>query len=306
MSIFNTFVFWVLLIGLVSCGESDAIKEVGKVTGFVTDASDGSAISGATVYVTGFKTLTSVTSESDGSFSIAESPTGNVNIYAEKTNYTTNNTEAIVVRDVTTSNVAIPLLEETFAANKIAIILSWYSTSDLDSHLLIPIDESTCTTENDRLTNGDIKFGHIDFANKGSSVDSDPFALLDTDDEDGTGDGSKELAGVETTTIKYVSGAAKCPGTYKFWVHFYTSNNSESFSDSKAVVNILVNGQTTHTIRLSQATVENSSGLNWNVLTINGGTISIDNTLTTSCYAPAAGDGHADRHCKNSGTTVNP
>ncbi len=94
----------------------------------------------------------------------------------------------------------------------------------------------------------------------------------------------------------------------KYWVHFYENGGDSSLTlaDSKAVVNVLVNGVTTHTVRLSEATVENASGLNWNILTINGGTVSVDNVLTTNCYSPAAGTGHADRHCKNSGTTLNP
>jgi len=96
-----------------------------------------------------------------------------------------------------------------------SITLQWGQTpSDLDSHLLIPM------TWDDNYG-----YYHIAYYNMGT-MSTDPYTQLDTDDTSSYGP-------------EIITGARLYQGTYQYWVHNYSNDNSAELHDtSQATVRV--------------------------------------------------------------------
>jgi hypothetical protein len=108
---------------------------------------------------------------------------------------------------------ALVLTEPAFS-----ITLTWGQTpDDLDSHLLIPMTWDPT-----------YNYYHVYWANMGS-LSSDPYTTLDTDD-------------VSSFGPEVISSAHFYTGTYQYWVHDYTSDDSQVLHDSGAQVQLEIGG----------------------------------------------------------------
>lgn len=293
----NKYIPILAFLFISSCGESSlSQKEIpkGTITGTVTDAEDGATISGATLYVYGYQSDTETTTASDGTFTISNAPEGDVTIYSSKTEYITTTASSSVTADTTTSNVGVPMTKTSYGSGYYVVSLQWYSAKDIDAHLLVPIDGSNCSEKGGGVSGSN--YNHVDWKNlckdcgdAGNATSTDPYAALDLDDTDGISAGPTPAS--ETIRIKISSSSAKCTGTYKFFVyHFNTIASGETFSTTKAVVKIYKDGGLINSAKVTDATVNSSSGRVWQVFTLSGSTVTIDNKIESTCYSPSGGD----------------
>ncbi|MDO8892712.1 MAG: carboxypeptidase regulatory-like domain-containing protein [Sulfurimicrobium sp.] len=140
------------------------------------------------------------------------------------------------------------LLEPAFA-----ITLTWgASPYDLDSHLLIPM-----------TWNAEYDYYNIAYYSMGDMGD-DPYTMLDTDDTSSYGP-------------EIISSAHLYQGTYQYWVHNYSQNNSQNTHDSGAQVRLEVGG-TIRTWNAADVEVAGADGTGWwHVfdMTVNGTNVTV-------------------------------
>ena len=296
----------------ITGGDSDDDSEVtyGSVSGKVTDSLDASTnISGATVYVTGYQSTLTTTTASNGTFSIAEVPSGSRTLVTTKSNYSTDESTVTVTADTTTSDIPISIIETAQASGKYIIKLSWSTSTslavDLDSHLLIPTTNSngvngTCR-DFDNTTDNKADYVRLNYQKKvGSSQDGsthylnndnqDIYAALDRDDTNGGSDG------VETTRFIMVGNKPKCQVTgkpYKFYVYnFREQTGASSLTQSGATVKLYREG--TKLGEWAVPTGGNESHHVWKVFSLDkDGNLTETNSLAADCDAPYSGG------CKN-------
>jgi hypothetical protein len=163
----------------------------GTLSGVISNASNGAPISGATVAVGTRTTTTSGT----GAYTLTLVPAGLRAVQTSATGFITRTDTVNVVASATTtfSTALVPVS----AGGNISIVLTWGATPpDLDSHLVGPV-----------LPSG--RF-HCYYGNPNPV----PYVSLDLDDTNGFGP--------ETITVT-TSGGNMVPGSYNYYVHWYSS-----------------------------------------------------------------------------------
>ncbi len=223
-----------------------------ELNGKITDATNGTALSGASIKLRacGQKTgdvLASDTSDGSGNYSI-DITTGTYTAEVSLDGYTSEFTTIALTADE--DSIKNFPLNEQLAEGETRIVLSWGATpSDLDSHLQVP--RATPNTGN----------AEISYQNR-----SEEGAALDVDDAGGFGP--------ETITISTAN-----TGTYTYWVQDYSnkgSTTSTALANSGAEVKVYNSSGLAKTF-----TVPNSAGDKWNVFTMDGttGAITTVNTI---------------------------
>ncbi len=186
------------------CGDDD-----GSLSGRIVDATNGAAIEGVTVTLSGTAQRTTATG-SDGTYSFADLPAGPYAVTAEKDDYITEMREASVAGSPVVVNI---VMSPTIHGSQYRIVLTWGTTPrDLDSHLWVGDDY------------------HVYYSTPGSSS-SPPYAELDRDHTDGEGP--------ETITIHQLTGP------YKYAVHNFTG--TPSLTASNAIVRVYTGSQLVRT-----------------------------------------------------------
>ncbi len=254
--------------------ETSSASQTSTLNGKVTNALDGSAIAGALVEIAGLSTTT----DASGNYEITNIPEATLNAafsgtplsgtaplevsFTDQSNdaaYTlqvskadfstyTNNQVTIAAGETLTMDVS---LSPTISAGEMRVVLNWGSSpSDLDAYLKTPTIEG-----NEYL---------VYYSNKGDAQ-SPPYATLDNDEQNGFGP--------ETITIYQKSN-----GTYKYYVHQYTSGGD--LPTSNGVVQVYTDAGLITSINVPTS----GTGRYWNVLTIDGttGNISIINEISDS------------------------
>jgi hypothetical protein len=225
----------------------------GNIQGVVTDARTGQALSGVTLEAragvnnTTGQTISSTTTDSAGLYSL-QTPPGTFTVVAKFSGYADGVIIVGNVQGTTTANLSL----SPSGSNDVRIVLQWDSIpGDLDSHLTGPDKASPGT-----------RF-HIYYAVKGS-LNADPFAALDVDDQTGFGP--------ETITITQQSA-----GVYRYSVYNFSFSGETSGSElagSGAHVDLYINGAL-----VQQFFVPNQPGNLWTVFELNGSAVTPKNLM---------------------------
>ena len=229
----------------------------GNASGTITNALNGSGVSGITINLRSGENVTSgtvvatTTTASNGAYSFTGLQPGTYTAEVSGSGFVTTYFSVAVVVDTTTPNqnaVVSPLM----AAGQTRVVLTWGSTpSDLDSHLTGPLSGSSS------------RF-HVFYGNQGSSTAS-PFAALDLDDTDSFGP--------ETTTIY-----SQTSGVYRFSVHDFTNESltsSSALASSGAQVKVYRDNALVATYN-----IPSSPGTLWTVFELNGSVITPVNSMS--------------------------
>lgn len=229
----------------------------GSTSGTITNALNGSGVSGITISLRSGENVTSgtvaatTTTASNGAYSFTGLQPGTYTAEVSGSGYVTTYFSMTVVVDTTTPNqnaVVSPLM----AAGQTRIVLTWGSTpEDLDSHLTGPIAGSSS------------RF-HVFYSDLGSQAAS-PFAALDLDDT--------TSFGPETVTIYNQTS-----GVYRYSVHDYTNDGSTSstaLASSGAQVKVYRDNALVATYN-----VPNAAGTLWTVFELNGDVITPVNSMS--------------------------
>ncbi|MDX9811338.1 MAG: carboxypeptidase regulatory-like domain-containing protein [Bacteroidales bacterium] len=243
------------VIDLTLLGEAD-------ITGVIIDSQTGDGLSSATVYIGTYNTEANaeeselmVTTNSDGSFSINDGPTGNFYFIIICNGYFTRITQQTAIVQGT-NNVTQQTLVSRPEEGDFRIVLTWGSNpSDLDTHLTGPSS-----------TGGRFHLCYWD-------QDPDEGVNLDVDDV--------TSYGPETTTLSILRN-----GLYRYSVHNYSNQYSSGAIEipaSPAVVEVYgYNGL----INRFNAPAYSGSGNTWRVfeMTVSGSTATITpiNTYVTA------------------------
>jgi photosystem II stability/assembly factor-like uncharacterized protein len=289
--------------GNIICGEATngIFKSTELITGntlagYVTDATTGLGIEGATVSVAGLSTTTlangyylinnvppgTLTAEFNGyplsgtaplNVQFTDQSTDNTQtVTASKTGYSTYTNNQVVINPtgITTLDMS---LSPTLAEGDMRLVLNWgVAPTDLDSHLKTPLIEGN--------------YYHVYFSDKGSEV-SPPYAILDHDDV--------TSYGPETVTIVQFFN-----GTYYYYVHNYTGEHP--INASNGVVQIYNSTGLINTVQ-SPTT---GDGLYWHVCNINGVTkaITVINQIVTTPPGPALLSDMTENNVKKSNISL--
>lgn len=223
-----------------------------ELNGKITDATNGTALSGASIKLRacGQKTgdvLASDTSDGSGNYNI-DITTGTYTAEVSLDGYTSEFTTIALTADE--DSIKNFPLNEQLAEGETRIVLSWGATpSDLDSHIQVP-----------KATSGTTEISYRNRSEEGTA--------LDVDDAGGFGP--------ETITISTANA-----GTYTYWVQDYSnkgSTTSTALANSGAEVKVYNSSGLAKTF-----TVPNTAGDKWNVFTMDGttGAITTVNTITS-------------------------
>lgn len=219
----------------------------GAVTGYVTDASTGSALEGAAIRVldgTGGEVAMG-TSSSSGSFYV-EAPPGTYSVSVSATGFITDVTEDVGIVSGGDTDLQQIVLSRLQGEGETQMVLTWGETpSDLDSHLTGPDGQGSTF--------------HVYHGFRGS-LTSTPFAFLDVDDTSGFGP--------ETMTI-----AQQFEGTYCYYI--YNFSGSPDISTSGASVDVMQNNAVVETFSVPT----DQTGAYWTVFSMSGSTITPINSL---------------------------
>jgi hypothetical protein len=241
-----------------TCQKSESKVVYGNMSGRVLDGQTGQALSGATVLPTDSPGSARATNAS-GAYELRDITAESHAFRAEMTGYISQSQSFTIPKESVLTEANFVLLPTAWVADKVVILLTWDAApADLDSHLYVP--------------NGD-PYREVSFADLGEpTLTSDPFASLDLDDVD--------AFGPETTTVKMTGSTPYYPGTYRFFVHNYSAE--ETFANSGAKVEVYLDGVLTKTYRAPTL----GSGVYWHVFDLTGssftegGTVSDDIPLT--------------------------
>ena len=221
----------------------------GTVSGTISDAVSGNAVSDVTLSVRSGLNVTSgtvvatATTDNSGNYSLSSMNAGWYTIQTSKSGYITSSFNVKVCGNVTSQNTNI---STSLSSGSMRIVLSWKTTDDLDSHLTGPdnasgrfhvywYDENFYYAKNDSSCSG------CSASQKSDNV------TLDVD---------SDSKGPETITI-----AAVRSGTYRYYVHNFdeAGDNTTGLADSEASVKIYYNDTVT------TFNVPNSAGDLWTV-----------------------------------------
>jgi hypothetical protein len=235
---------------------ADTYSGNGTVAGTITDSMNGGDLADVTITLrdglnvhSGDATTTGTTI-ADGTYSIADVPTGYYTAELAKTGYITGYMSIYSLGGETTGNQNASL-SPTLNAGETRIVLSWNATpSDLDCHLTGP------TTSGSRF--------HISYA--ATAVNDGTIATLDNDVTNGYGP--------ETFTI-----STQIDGIYRYYVHDYSNsgtNPSTALSHSGAQIKVYQSTGLIATYNMPS----NQGGTIWAVFELNGATFTPINTLS--------------------------
>ncbi len=230
----------------------------GLLTGYVSDATTGGNLVGATVSITGPESHETITDE-NGLYVFDNLLHGTYQITATLSGYISLTRTVEHNSSVTTSVFA---LTEQLQAGQYRIVLTWGNQPpDLDAHIWTTIDQ---------------EIYEVYYGDQGSAT-SVPFMLLDTDDQDGLGP--------ETITIYDLSS----PGI--FAIHNYSGD--PSITSSNAVIEVYSGNQ-----KIGNYAVPTSgNGIWWYVFDISpDGQLTVHNTL--SDVPPVTSDALPARRAK--------
>ncbi|MBQ6772868.1 MAG: M4 family metallopeptidase [Synergistaceae bacterium] len=248
--------------GIIEIEEGDDkfldIRLVGKsssqpsnLSGIVRNALTGEAVEGAVFKIrhgwnihTG-DTAAELLSETGGNYT-TRMIAGYYTVEVSKEGYTTYFLDDLVVPPSGNIIQDIILSPNAFTDNKYRITLQWdESPRDLDAHLIGILPDG--------------KTFHVYYSNREAYDSSGSVtAVLDHDDTNGRG--------FETITFDAVPGAR-----YKYFVHWYSSDYSTTWTDSNAVVNLYKSGQQNFTFTVPDVDAGKSSYSYWNVLDLRTG-----------------------------------
>ncbi len=254
----------------------------GTISGTISDAVSGNAVSGASLSVrsglsttSGGTTGITATSASNGTYTLSSMSAGGYTVQVSKSGSITSFFNVNVCGKASNSfnmsnqNASI---SENLSSGTMRIVLSWPSGStadDLDSHLEIP--DNASSTFHVYWSSSKDTFYYAKNANTCSSCSSDQLSdnvTLDKDDD--------SSPGTETITITKVRS-----GTYSYSVLDYDNKGNASstvLSSSGASVKVYYNNTTT------TFNVPNSAGALWRVFTFttSGGFIVSGNMSSAS------------------------
>lgn len=237
-----------VIVSLKASGElPEETVEAKILSGTITDAATGKAVSGAAVRVYSGNSETGTpqeaTSAEDGSYSV-ETAAGDNYIVVEKEGYIRGTFEVYVLSNSGETGADFAISKE-LGEGEIRIVLTWGdSPRDLDSYL--------------RGTTGSGQSFETSYGNK-TAKDSggNTIAELDLDDVDGNGP--------ETTTLYDLSGS------YEFYVKDF--HETGTMAGSGAQVKVYKGNSLVQTIDITP-----DAGNIWHVLKIENGEISVTNT----------------------------
>ena len=202
-------------------------QSTGTISGNITDAVTGSAVSGVSLSVTSGLNCTSgtvvktATNLDNGTYSLSDMSAGWYTVSTSKSGYTASTFHVYSCGDVGNQDASI---STTLSSGEMRIVLHWPAGStgdDLDSHLSIPDNAGTGTVQ--------IYYGKQSYQYGSDTTDN---VTLDLDDKNGA-------PGTETNTITKVKS-----GTYSYSAHDYTNRAETSIRKlgrSRASVTIYYN-----------------------------------------------------------------
>ncbi len=210
----------------------------GSISGIVTDATNGQAVTVATVKaMQGGSVLDTATTNASGNYTFPALPAGTYTLEARASGFlrsTQENVQVITGQDTVANLSLSPLI----TGDDIRIVLTWgASPSDLDSHLWLPTESPY----------------HVAFSRPGDSDDC-PFAELDQDDT--------SAFGPETITISQ----RFLQGSYLYAVHNFSG--SPDLAASQAQVQVFDSSGLIATFNVPAV----GTGVWWKVLSIDGAT----------------------------------
>lgn len=199
----------------------------GSVTGALRNARDNTGIAGQLVGLyrgqgAAGSQVASTTTDSQGGFSFTGVAAGVYTLHSLPSGYATCERTVVSLDSGSTATQNLFCSPSTSSDLSTRIVLTWgNSPADLDAHLTGP-------------NAGDASRFHVYFPNSSrGSLTSNPFAQLDTDQQNGLGP--------ETITVKVVN-----PGVYRFSVHDYSNRGSASstaLGSSRAKVELYLPGR---------------------------------------------------------------
>ncbi|AQS18342.1 beta strand repeat-containing protein [Clostridium beijerinckii] len=233
---------------------------LGTVTGTITNALNGQAVSGVTLNLrkginvkSGDIISTTITGD-QGTYSITDLEAGNYTAEISKDGFTTSYFTVISIGGTTKTNQNATITPNV-PTGQTRIVLTWgASPSDLDSHLTGP------TVDGSRF--------HIYYGDKVYSSGATTYVNLDVDDT--------TSYGPETTTINVQS-----EGRYRYSVYDYTngsSTSSSALSNSGATVKVYSGSESIATFYVPA----NKIGKTWTVFELDGTTLTPINTITNN------------------------
>ena len=235
----------------------------GTISGTVTDALTGLALSGVTVTVSQQgTTIATATTATDGTYSLTAA-SGTYSVAFSTSGYITSTVDNVGIgADSTTTLNAV--LSPVLTTGQVRIVLTWdYSKGslDLDSYLQGP------------RAPGDTTAGPFQtwYGSKVYSFNEVIYAQLDHD----WIDPSNGPVPQETTTIEQ-----QVDGVYNFYVHDFTdggSTNSTTLSNSSAEVKVYIG----NTLAATYNVPTNQTGTVWTVFQLSGNNLTPINTLSS-------------------------
>jgi hypothetical protein len=232
----------VVIIGSATLPPAGGGGGTGTLSGTITNARTGQALSGATVTVGGL----SATSGGNGVYTLTNAPAGAQTVQTSASGFTTR-TDPVTIAAAGTTTFSTSLVP-TGTGSNITIVLNWDAQPpDLDSYLTGP------TTTGGRFT--------VSYVNRNPV----PYASLDVDDTNGFGP--------ETITVT-TNGAAFVAGSYSYFVNNFSV--TPGFNVSNASVSVFQSGAQLTRFAASAAS-GNPALANWSVFgftltaTANGG-----------------------------------
>jgi len=231
------------------------IEEIGTATGTITNALNGSCLSGVTLQVrNGWNNsgegsvIKTVRTDSNGRYSVSL-PLGNYSLCASKDGYVSTVINIIVQSG--TSSEKNGSMMPVVSGDNFRIVLTWgYNPDDLDSHVA------------GTLNNGN-SF-HVYYGNDYEYDGNTQVCYLDVDDTTSYG---PETVTLNTTTNK----------PYYYYVHRYNGNGYISTSDAQVKVY-----QGDRLVASFNAPTDQGNADYWNVFAIKNGKIISKNTISTN------------------------
>ncbi len=238
----------------------------GTVSGTITDAVSGNAVSDVSLSVrsglnvTSGSTTGTTTTATNGTYTLSSMSAGGYTVQASKSGYISTFNTVYVCGNLTNQDAS---MSEELSSGNMRIVSSWPTGStagDLDSHLSIP----------NSAGNGTV---HIYFGTNAESVAADDHYIYGANDNVSLDRDTTSAPGTETITITQVRS-----GTYSYSVHDFTNKSNSSstkLAQSGASVNVYYNNTTT------TYNVPNGAGTLWRVFTFTtSGGLSATNTMT--------------------------
>jgi uncharacterized protein YfaP (DUF2135 family) len=232
----------------------------GTLTGTVVDAQSGSALSGATIAVSG--SSASAVSDSNGMFRIEAAPAGDRTVTASATGYVPTSTPVTIVANDTTE-ISVGLLQSSASGDSVQAILTWgEAPADLDLHLSGP----------------DSAGGRFHAFYRARQPVA--YVCLDLDDT--------SSFGPETMTIARASTGQFVAGDYHVWVHNFSQ--TPEFDVSGAVLTLFAAGRQIAQFQVDSATGDRSLDI-WRVVEFN---LSADGSVSGVRAVQSFAAGNAD------------